>query len=257
MSQGGSKPTSSNTSSTTPWAPAGRFLETNMMRADNWLYTPQSQATYQGTTVIPFSQNTLRGMDQATGIAENAMTPMQNPLKSYTGMFDYLNPISRGDLSNDNAYMQTLTSALDRSSTGVSDAMSMAGRYGSGVHQSTLDKTRNETANQAILDRQNWAQGALFSAGDRMPGAYNAALAPGQTMMGVGGMQEDLAGKYAQEGLDKFNAAKQAPIDAIAQANAIFTGAGSLGSNTTQKVYQPTQWGQVGANAAGAALAGK
>jgi hypothetical protein len=120
-----------------------------------------------------------------------------------------------------------------------------------------MGKTIGDLTNQAMLDRQNWALGGLQSLGDRMPGAYNTALAPGQTMMGIGGMQEDLASKYAQEQFDKFNAQKQAPIDAAAQANAIFTGSGSLGSSQQQKIYQPTQWGQVGANAAGAALSGK
>jgi hypothetical protein len=257
MSQGGSKPTSSQTSSTTPWEPAQGKLQSAMTRADWWMQDPMSSSIYEGTTVVPFSQNTLRGMDQATGIAENAMTPMQNPLKSYTGMFDVLNPIARGDFANDSTFNNTLGAAQEAASTSVNDAMSAAGRYGSGVHQSTMGKTIGDMTNQAMLDRQNWALGGIQSLGDRMPGAYNTALAPSQTMMGVGGMQEDLAGKYAQEGLDKFNARKQAPIDAIAQANAIFTGAGSLGSNQTQKVYQPTQWGQVGANAAGAALAGK
>lgn len=257
MSSGGSKPTSSNTSSTSPWGPAQPFLTMGMDKARWWMENPANSQIYEGTTVIPFSQNTLRGMDQATGIAQNAMTPMQNPLKSYTGMFDVLNPIARGDFANDSTFNNTLGAAQEAASTSVSDAMSAAGRYGSGVHQSTMGKTIGDMTNQAMLDRQNWALGGIQSLGDRMQGAYNTALAPSQTMMGVGGMQEDLAGKYAQEKLDKFNARKQAPMDAIAQANAIFTGSGSLGSNTTQKVYQPPQWGQIGANAAGSALAGK
>jgi hypothetical protein len=257
MAQGGSKPTTSNTSSTTPWGGADPALRQGINMAQNWLNDPNSSKIYEGTTVIPFSQNTLRGMDQMTGVAENAMPSMQNPLKSYTGMFDVLNPIARGDFANDKTFGSTLQAAQEAASTSVNDAMGMAGRYGSGVHQSTMGKTIGDMTNQAMLDRQNWALGGLQSLGDRMPGAYNTALAPAQTMMGVGGMQEDMAGKYAQEQFDKFNARRQAPMDAIAQANAIFTGAGSLGSNQTQKIYQPTQWGQVGANAAGAALAGK
>jgi hypothetical protein len=257
MSQGGSKPTTSQTSSTTPWATAQPHLAHAMQMARNWAESPQSQEVYGGTRVIPFSQNTLRGMDQTTGIAENAMTPMQNPLKSYTGMFDVLNPIARGDFANDKTFGSTLQAAQEAASTSVNDAMSSAGRYGSGVHQSTMGKTIGDMTNQAMLDRQNWALGGIQSLGDRMPGAYNTALAPGQTMMGVGGMQEDLAGKYAQEQYDKFNERKTAHIDAAERLNAIATGAGSLGSSSTSKVYQPTQWGQVGANAAGAALAGK
>jgi hypothetical protein len=257
MSQGGQKPTSSSTTATTPWGPAQPYLSANMTRADEWSKSIMADPVYKGTTVIPFSQNTLRGMDQTTGIAENAMPSMQNPLKSFTGMFDVLNPIARGDFANDSTFNNTLGAAQEAASTSVNDAMGMAGRYGSGVHQSTMGKTIGDMTNQAMLDRQNWALGGIQSLGDRMQGAYNTALAPGQTMMGVGGMQEDLASKYAQEQFDKWNAGRQAPIDAIAQSNAIATGSGSIGSNQTQKIYQPTQWGQVGANAAGAALAGK
>jgi hypothetical protein len=257
MSSGGSKATSSNTTSTTPWGPAQPFLQNAMGKANDWLNSDASKSIYQGTTVIPFSQNTLQGMGQTAGVANNAMTPMQNPLKSYTGMFDILNPIARGDFANDTTFGNTLGAAQEAASTSVNDAMSAAGRYGSGVHQGTMAKSIGDLTNQAMLDRQNWALGGLQSLGDRMPGAYNTALAPAQTMMGLGGMQEDMAGKYAQEGMDKFNAAKQAPIDAIAQANAIFTGSGALGSNQSQKVYQPTQWGQIGANAVGSALTGK
>jgi hypothetical protein len=257
MSQGGSKPTQSNVTSSEPWGPMQNHLAHAGAVGRDWLNANQGGGIYEGTRVIPFSQNTLRGMDQTTGIAENAMTPMQNPLKSYTGMFDVLNPIARGDFANDKTFGSTLQAAQEAASTSVNDAMSSAGRYGSGVHQSTMGKTIGDMTNQAMLDRQNWALGGIQSLGDRMPGAYNTALAPGQTMMGVGGMQEDLAGKYAQEQSDKFYERKMAPLEAALQANALFTGAGSLGSNTTSKIYQPTQWGQVGANAAGAALAGK
>jgi hypothetical protein len=185
------------------------------------------------------------------------MTPMQNPLKSYTGMYDILNPIARGDFSNDSTFGSTLGAAQEAASSAVNNSMSAAGRYGSGSHQATMAKSIGDMTNQAMLDRQNWAMGGLQSMGDRMQGAYNTALAPGQTMMGVGGMQEDLAAKYAQEQYDKFNEKKMAPLDAALQANALFTGSGSLGSNTSSKIYQPTQWGQIGANAAGAALSGK
>lgn len=254
---GGQKATSSNTTSSTPWGPSQDYLKNSMGKANDWLNSDNSKAIYQGTTVIPFSQSTLQGMGQSAGVANNAMTPMQNPLKSYTGMFDILNPIAQGDFSNDKSFTSTLGAAQDAAGSAVNNSMSLAGRYGSGAHQATLGKTIGDLTNQAQLDRQNWALGGLQSLGDRMPGAYNTALAPAQTMMQLGGMQEGLAGNYAQEQMDKFNAAKQAPIDAIAQANAIFTGSGALGSNQTQKTYQPTQWGQVGANALGSALTGK
>lgn len=254
---GGSKPTQSSTTSSTPWAPAQPYLQSAMAKANTWMNNPASSQVYEGSTVIPFSQQTLGGMGQMQSVAQNAQTPMQNPLKSYTGMFDILNPVARGDFSNDTTFNQTLGAAQDAARGAVDLSMSGAGRYGSGSHQATLSKSIGDLTNQAMLDRQNWALGGLQSLGDRLPGAYQSAMAPAQTMMQLGSMNEGLAANYAQEQMDKFNAKKQAPIDAIAQANAIFTGAGSMGTNSTQKIYQPTQWGQIGANAAGSALLGK
>jgi len=254
---GGSKPTSSSTSSSTPWGPAQPYLKNAMGKADTWLNDPNSSKIYEGTTVIPFSQQTLGGMGQMQSVAQNAQEPMQNPLKSYTGMFGMLNPIARGDFANDSTFNQTLGAAQEAAGSAVNNSMSAAGRYGSGSHQATMAKSIGDLTNQAMLDRQNWAMGNLQSLGDRLPGAYQSAMAPANTMMQLGGMNEGLAGNYAQEQMDKFNARKQAPLDAALQANAVFTGSGSLGSNSTQKIYQPTQWGQIGANAAGAALSGK
>lgn len=257
MAQGGSKPTQSNTSSTTPWSGADPALRLGINMAQNWLTNPESSKIYEGTTVIPFSQQTLAGMGQMQGVAQNAQDPMQNPLKSYTGMFGVLNPIARGDFANDTTFQNTLGAGQEAARSAVDLSMSGAGRAGSGVHQATLAKATGDFTNQAMLDRQNWALGGLQSLGDRMQNAYGSAMAPAQTMMQLGGMNEDMAGKYAQEQFDKFNARKQAPIDAIAQANAIFTGSGSLGQNQQQKIYQPTNWGQVGASGLGYALGGK
>lgn len=208
-------------------------------------------------------------------------------------------------LGGGNPYLQkALTNANERAATGVNDAMSAAGRYGSGAHTDTLAKTLAENSTNAMFgqynqdvsnmmgansqidnarlgygntmmgaatnaanvasgnsDRRLGAAGSLFNAGQQglgnMSNAYDTALRPTETLGQVGGAYEDLAGRYAQEQADKFAESRDVGINQIAKANAIYTGAGSLGSQSTSKVYQPTQWGQVGANAAGAALAGK
>lgn len=296
MSQGGSKPTTSSTTSSNPWGPAQPYLQDAMTHTKHWLESPGATATYQGTTVIPFANQSLAGMNNAQNYAQTAGQTLQNNSQDIIngGGFNWVQQGALGNLSGSannpmmarmasgqmlgqgNPYLQSaLGIANENAMTGVGDAMSAAGRYGSGVHQGTLAKTINDSNTNAMFGQYNTdvnnmmgaanqqvnSASTLFNAGQaglgNMQSAYQAGLQPAQTMTGIGGAYEDLAGKYAQEQLDKFNAQKSAGIDAIAQANAIFTGSGALGSNQTQKVYQPTQWGQVGANAAGTALAGK
>jgi hypothetical protein len=293
---GGAKPTTSQTSSVTPWASAQPYLQNALGVANAWMVDPNSSKIYEGSTVVPFANQSLWGMNNAQNFAQTTGQNMQNQAGDIinAGGFNSLqqnansrmlenanNPLmgqmaSGQFLGQGNPYLQqALTNANERAATGVNSAMSAAGRYGSGTHTDTLGKTLAENSTNAMFGQYNQdvnnmmgaasqrmsAAGNLFNAGQQglgnMQSAYGAAMMPGQTMGQIGGAYEDLAGKLAQEQLDKFNARKQAPMDAVAQANAIFTGSGQLGSNTSQKVYQPTQWGQVGANAAGAALAGK
>ena len=208
--------------------------------AGNWMKSPDATSTYGGPRVIPFAQQTLAGMDQLSGTAQNAMGAMQNPLQSYAGMYNILNPIAQGDFSNDSTFNNTLGAAQEAARSSVDLSTSGIGRYGSGTHQATMAKSVGDLTNQAMLDRQNWALGGLQGIGDRMAGAYANAQAPAQTFMNLGSMQEDMAGKYAQAQQDMFNEKKMAPINAAAAGNAIFGGAGQLdGGSASGKVSTP------------------
>jgi hypothetical protein len=349
MSGGSGTPTSSNVSSSAPWSPQlqGQLLHA-ANKANDWANTPANYSVYDGTRVIPFSNQSLSGMNNAQSFAQgagqnmqtqagniinsggfnsqqnNAMGSFQNAANGgmntsasqfndiygrFSGPSSSQANLSRmasgAMLGGGNPYLQkALTNANERAATGVNDAMSAAGRYGSGAHTDTLAKTLAENSTNALFgqynqdvsnmmgansqidsarlnygnaqmgaaqgvantananaDRRLGAAGNLFNAGQQglgnMSNAYDTGLKPTQTLGQIGGAYEDLAGSYAQEQYDKFNESQNKPIEAIAKSNAIFTGAGALGSTSKDKVYQPTQWGQVGANAAGAALAGK
>lgn len=323
----GNKPQSTTTSNVTPWGPAQPYLQDAMKGASDWLKDPNSSATFQGSTVIPFSNQTLYGMDDQSRFAQGAGQAMQHQANKvlYNGGYnqrqlnamDTFQRAKDGGMSQDTWRFQNTWGDLDKMAsgkylgkgnphmmaalgianenamTGVGDAMSAAGRYGSGTMQSTLAKTiadsnTNALANQYnqdvsnMLNASNMQMGAaqnianigaanaerkigaasnLFNAGQQgtgnMAAAYQAGLMPGTTMGQIGAAYEGLAGNYANEQLDKFNQKRDAPLDAILKANAVFTGSGQLGSNTQQKVYQPTNWAQVGANGLGYALGGK
>jgi hypothetical protein len=296
MAQGGSKPTQSSVTSSAPWGPVQTPIANAATRAQWWMENPASSQIYEGTTVVPFSNQSLSGMNNAQSFAQGAGQNMQNQAKNIIsgGGFNSYQQGALGNLTNSannpmmgqmasgqmlgqgNPFLQqALGVANENAMTGVGDAMSAAGRYGSGVHQGTLAKTINDSNTNAMFGQYNTdvnnmmgaanqqlgSASALFNAGQaglgNMQSAYQAGLQPAETMTGIGGAYEDLAGKYAQEQMDKFIARRDAPLDVAARTMAVAGGAGSLGSTSTQKVYQPTQWGQVGANAAGAALAGK
>jgi hypothetical protein len=297
MSGGQKTPTSTSVTNNAPWSPQlqGQILHA-ANKANDWANNPANYSVYEGTRVIPFSNQSLSGMNNAQSFAQGAGQNMQNQAGGIInggGFNQYqqgalgnltasannpmMNQMASGQmLGQGNPFLQqALGIANENAMTGVGDAMSAAGRYGSGVHQGTLAKTINDSNTNAMFGQYNTdvnnmmgaanqqvnSASTLFNAGQaglgNMQSAYQAGLQPTQTLGQIGGAYEDLAGRYAQEQMDKFNESQQKPLDAIAQSNAILTGAGSLGGTNTQKVYQPTQWGQVGANAAGAALAGK
>lgn len=239
---GGETTQTTQSTSTPRWVTEG-FQKTTGMAKD-WLNSPAATSTYQGTRVVPFSQQSLAGMDQMGGTAKNAMGVMQNPLQAYGGMFDVLNPIARGDFSNADAFNGVLGGTLQDTQDRIATEMSSMGRSGGGMHQGTLARELGGISNQAKLDYQNMAINQMQGIGDRMAGAYNTALMPGQTMLSLGGMQEDLAGKYAQEQMDKFNEDKMAPINAAGAANAIFGGAGQFNQRSNSTVSTPSNPGQ-------------
>lgn len=260
---GGQKQTTVTQGSSAPWEPAQQYLKDNLSAASDFYKSPQASQTYQGTTVIPFSQQSLGGMNYMEGVAQNARNPMQNPLTAYSGMMQTLDPIARGDFTNDTTFANNLGRAQQDAAQQVNLSMSGAGRYGSGAHTERLASTIGDMTNRAMLDRQQWASGALNQYGNSMPGAYQAALAPGQTMTGIGQQYENLAANYAQEQMDKFNAPRDLMKQNLAEQNAIYSGVGGLGGQQSgsSTVRTPSNMGQgllgFGTSAAGYLGGGK
>jgi hypothetical protein len=241
---------------------------------------PNSSKIYEGSTVVPFANQSIWGMNNMQNFAQTSGQNMQNQAgniinsggfnapqqQAMQGWQKFLDP---NMLGQGNPYLQSaLSNANERAATGVNSAMSAAGRYGSGAHTDTLAKTLAENSTNALFGQYNQdvnnmmgAAGNMFNAGQagqqNMGSAYNMAMQPGQTMGQLGSMNEDMAAKLAQEQMDKFYARRDAPLDVASRTMAVAGGAGSLGSTNKQKVYQPNNFSQIGANAAGAALAGK
>ena len=226
------KTTTQNTQNavTGPWAPAEPYLK-NILGEVNALYSSGvGNKIYEGSTVIPWAEQTVRGMGDTENIVGESAGAMRKPLQMFSGMMDVLSPIAKGDFSSDSTFMNNLGAAQDAARTSVGMQMGNMGRFGSAGHAKTLSRSIGDMTNQAMLERQNWASGELGKYGAAMPSAFSTALQPADTKMQIGGMYEDLATRNKQDELRKFDASQNIPWENLARAAAMYGGAGQMGN---------------------------
>jgi hypothetical protein len=88
----------------------------------------------------------------------------------------------------------------------------------------------------------------MQSLGNSMGQAYQTANAGNQSLAQIGGNYEQLMSNQIQDQNRIFNETQQKPWDALAQYNAIVSGAGQLGKQGSETVSTPTtpMWQQMG-----------
>jgi hypothetical protein len=246
--------TSGNTTANSaPWAPTQPYLQGIMGDADALYKSGVGAKVNTMSSVVPFSQQTVSGMNDIEKIAGQYGGVMQKPLQGYSEIMDYMKPIAMGDFTNDPTFNQTLGAAQEAGRTAVNMSASNAGRSGSGVHQSTLARTIGEMTDRLKLGRQNMAIDAYGQYGTQLPGAFSAAMAPANAMMDVGSNYEQLQANEINDKFRIFNETQQKPWEQLAQYNAILSGAGQLGRSesgsaqtvsktNTSAASQPIGW---------------
>lgn len=160
-----------------------------------------------------------------------------------------------------------LQKVIDAQASKVGDQVNLnasaAGRYGSGANQTLLAKNVGDLTNSTIyndynnfLGRRDAANSSLANIGNialnnrmgatsnvaalgqqgfnNLGAAYTGLNAPNQDLMNIGAMNEDLATRYKNDELRIFNEAQNKPWEQLGRLNAIATGAGSMGSTTTE-----------------------
>ena len=263
----GSGPTTTSGGTTTqmtqPWEPAQPLLKGNLNAAGGLQDAGIGGQVYTGSTAVPFSNQSIMGMNQIENIAQTYGNAMQAPLQSYTGVMQTLDPIARGDFSQDTTFNRNLGMAQEAARDAVNSSASQMGRYGSGAHQQTLANSIGDVTNRAMLDRQNMALGQLNNYGNSMGGAFQTAMAPAQAMQGVGGMYEQLYGNVLNDKTRIFDAQQNKPWELIGRSNAIAQGAGSMGGTQTgnsqtisSQSASPSQWAGFGLSALGGMFPG-
>lgn len=252
---GGSKQTTTQTSA--PWTGAQPALQQAIGQAQNLMSTGVGQQIYGGSTVIPWSSQTQQAMGniQNNANANTGNAGLSGQLQGVINSSGYNQP-QQDALSNTRNLANSqfsvtpeLQKVLDAQGSKVSDAVNLnasaAGRYGSGANQTLLAKNVGDLANQTIYNdynnfvgRRDAANSNLFNMGQQgfnnLGAAYTGLNAPNQDLMNIGAMNEDLATRYKNDELRLFNDTQNKPWEQVSRLNAIASGAGSLGSTTTE-----------------------
>lgn len=260
---GGDKQQTTQTNSA-PWSVAQPALKTAVTGAEKLYKSGVGGKVYDGSTVIPWDQQTQQGMS-AIQQGANANIGGAGLSGQYQDVIDNggynadqlaaLNNTkatanSNFDINSNPAFMQVLQQTQDAARNGVNASASGAGRYGSGIHQQTLGNTLGDVTNRAVgQEYGNWqarkdaANSNLFNMGQTGFGnlgqAYTGMQAPANSLMQVGAMNEDYATRQMNDKLRIFNEQQNKPWDQLGRLNAIASGAGQMGGTSTQS--QPGQ----------------
>lgn len=272
---GGSGPTTvTNTSSTNaPWGPAQPALQQSITNAQNLYNQGVGAQPYTGSTVVPYANQTIQSMNALEGIAGGAQPAFDanfnrvaanaaqgglNQLQQ--GAVSQLQPMAQGDmLVRNNPFTEAVVDrSAEQMAHRVNEAMSGAGRFGSGAHQGTLAREIGDMSNRAYMQDYNRergyqqdAIGSLFNAGQQQQANINAATgalqgalagqtAPAGLLGQVGGAYEDLATRQLNDQLRVWNESQNLPWENLARLNAIASGAGTLGGTQNQTAQGTT-----------------
>lgn len=234
------------------------------------------------STVVPYAQQTMQGMNAIQQQATDAMAPggFSSQFKDIISNGGFNQPQmdavnntrtlanSSYDMNANPGFQDVLNSALEKSSFGNNQNAAAMGRYGSGQAQDVMQRANGDLASKMIYgDYNNWlgrrdaANNQLFSMGqtgmDNMNPAYASMQQPAQDLMGVGGMYEDLAGRQLNDQLRIQDAKLNAPWNNIQRLLSAAAGAGNAGTSTTSaQGPSNTMSNLLGAGLGGASLLG-
>lgn len=251
---GSSKTTTSSNSE--PWKAAQPALQQGIGAAQNLYNSGVGAQVYNDSTVVPWSNNTMTGMDKTKDAAlanlnGNGLSgQLQGVINNggyNAGQLEALNntrQVANGafNINEDPGFRQV----IDQATNSVNSNASAAGRYGSGTNQQLLGSTIGDLGARQF---QNWqtrkdaANSNLFNMGQtgfgQLGQAYSGMQAPAQDLMKVGGMDDDYATRVMNDRLRVFNEQQNKPWENLSRLQAIASGAGQLGGSQTQS--QPGQ----------------
>ena len=281
MSGDKSQTTSTNSA---PWPAAQPALKQGLTDATKLYKSGVGSQPYTGSTVVPYAQQTIQGMNQQQGAANAAAPAFQDNFRQVAanasngglndlqrGAVDRLQPMADGSMMEGNPFLDGIIKKnADDIRNQTAQMASAAGRYGSGAHTDLISEKIGEMANTARFNNYNTergymqdAIGSIFNAGQQqqnningnagaLAGAYEGMMQPGNTLQSIGGNYEDLQGRVMNDQMRIFSEMQNAPWQQIARLNGVASGAGQMGSTGQTTAQGPSKLG----SGIGGALAG-
>lgn len=210
------------------------------------------------STVVPYAQQTTQGMNAIQQNATDAMAPggFSSQFQDIIGQggfndqqMDAVNNTrtlanSAYDMNANPGFQDVMNQALQKSTFGVNQNAAAMGRYGSGTHQGVMQQEQGNLASRMINDdynrylgRRDNANTQLFGMGqtgmDNLNPAYASMKAPGEDLMGIGSMYEDLMGRTMNDQLRITQEKQNLPLANIQALLAAAAGAGNYGKQSS------------------------
>ena len=212
---------------TAPWQPIQPLLTQVAGDALSAYRSGIGSQPYTSSMVTPFSAQTTQGMQGTMNAANAAIPGFNQAYQNVAGLagqggfdplqqqsVDRLQNIAGGGMLTGNPYIDQVigNTSRDIQRAGQMNA-SGAGRYGCGGYQGATQRAVGDVSSQMRAEdyarERGYMQdaiGSVFNAGQQrianiaalpgqMQGAYQAQLDPYKSMLGVGGMYEDLASR--------------------------------------------------------------
>lgn len=237
MDSGNNTTTSSKTSA--PWAPAQSYL-TDLMGQAKGLYNQGSQYA-PFSTVAPFSDQTLQGLDRVQAIAADS----SNATQAANGAITNLLQASPTPISPylDQMYNAASKPVIDS----VNSQFSKAGRTGSTANQNALTTSLGDVAaniygtgyeNQANRNMQQNNQ--KIAAATLTPAMENARYIGAQNLLQAGGQYDQKANQYIQDAKSRWDYSQEQPWNLLSRYAGNINGLGNYSSSTGTSTA-PTQ----------------
>lgn len=270
----GSKQQTTQTSSE-PWKSAQPALKLGLSDATKLYKSGVGSQPYTGSTVVPFAQQSIQGMNsQMAGanraspamtanfdqVAANAQNGGLNALQQ--GSVNKLQGMADGSMMNGNPYIdQVLNNTASDIGKSSNLMASAAGRYGSGGHQGVIADAVGDVSSRMRMQNYDTergymqdAIGSLFNAGQQqqnninanagaLGAAYQGMMQPGETMQGIGANYEDLQGRQMNDQMRLWDERQNQGWNQIGRLNAVASGAGNMGSSGRETAQGPSRLG--------------
>lgn len=265
----------STTTTNEPWQPAQPFIANSLVetqKLDSAGYGPRA---WTGSTIVDKSPDTAYAVNKGGEIARGAMPAFQQNFNNISGMandggfnplqqsmVDLLKPTAQGSELNGNPYLQNI---IDMSARDMGNQINLQasgmGRTASGANQDVLARNIGDMSSNLRFQnygneqgRMDAARTSLFNAGQQqrsnvangtndLLAAFGAQNAPVDMLSQLGLTRDQHAQNQLNDQIRAWEDGLNKPLERQSMYNALYSGAGQLGSTSTQK--QNTGGGEI------------